>query len=59
MSLPGVVSRGIDHHQRFMDVLLTEGLGIERYFTYVVTKVVKERGDVVPSWNFECSRVND
>jgi Lrp/AsnC family transcriptional regulator of ectoine degradation len=42
-----------------MDVLLTEGLGIERYFTYVVTKVVKERGDVVPSWGSECSRVND
>ncbi|WP_321796094.1 Lrp/AsnC family transcriptional regulator [Caballeronia sp. J97] len=45
-----VVSRDIDHYQRFMDCLLTEGLGIERYFTYVVTKVVKERDDVVPSW---------
>ncbi|WP_061179663.1 Lrp/AsnC family transcriptional regulator [Caballeronia pedi] len=45
-----VVSRDIDHYQRFMDGLLTEGLGIERYFTYVVTKVVKERGEVVPSW---------
>lgn len=29
MSLPGVVSRDIDHYQRFMDGLLTEGLGIE------------------------------
>ena len=45
-----VVSRDIDHYQRFMDCLLTEGLGIERYFTYVVTKAVKGGAAVVPSW---------
>ena len=45
-----VVSRDIDHYQRFMDCLLTEGLGIERYFTYVVTKAVKGGAEVVPSW---------
>lgn len=45
-----VVSRDVDNYQRFMDCLLAEGLGIERYFTYVVTKVVKENCGVVPFW---------
>ncbi|WP_061168470.1 Lrp/AsnC family transcriptional regulator [Caballeronia hypogeia] len=36
-----VVSRDIDHYQRFIDSLLVEELAIERYFTYIVTKVVK------------------
>ncbi|EKS72451.1 AsnC family transcriptional regulator [Burkholderia sp. SJ98] len=45
-----VVCRDINHYQRFMDCLLAEGLAIERYFTYVVTKVVKEGVDVVPAW---------
>ena len=34
----------IDHYQRFVDQLLLEDLGIERYFTYVVTKTVKSGG---------------
>jgi len=34
-------ARDIDHYQRFIDQLLLEDLGIERYFTYIVTKTVK------------------
>ncbi|GAB6852014.1 Lrp/AsnC family transcriptional regulator [Paraburkholderia kururiensis] len=45
-----VVSRDIDQYQRFIDSLLTDELGIERYFTYIVTKVVKQAGDTVPDW---------
>lgn len=37
-----VIARDIDRYQRFIDTLLAEDLGIERYFTYVVTKVVKD-----------------
>lgn len=36
-----VVSDDIDAYQRLIDRLLTLDLGIERYFTYVVTKNVK------------------
>jgi len=36
-----VVSDDIDAYQRLIDRLLTLELGIERYFTYVVTKSVK------------------
>ncbi|MBP0592011.1 Lrp/AsnC family transcriptional regulator [Paraburkholderia sp. LEh10] len=45
-----VMARDIDHYQRFIDVLLTDELGIERYFTYVVTKVVKDGGESVFDW---------
>lgn len=45
-----VVSRDIDHYQRFIDTLLVDELGIERYFTYIVTKVVKSMPDDVPDW---------
>jgi Lrp/AsnC family transcriptional regulator, regulator of ectoine-degradation genes len=44
-----VVSRDIDHYQRIMDSWLLEELGIERYFTYIVTKVVKSE-EGVPEW---------
>lgn len=40
-----VRARDIDHYQRFMDQLLLEELGIERYFTYIVTKIIKEGTD--------------
>ena len=43
-----VMARDIDHYQRFMDALLMEDLGIERYFTYIVTKVVKDGSTDVP-----------
>lgn len=36
------VTRDIDSYQRFMDALLDRGLGVVRYFTYVVTKPVKK-----------------
>lgn len=45
-----VMSRDIDHYQRFIDSLLTDELGIEKYFTYVVTKVVKNSAEGLPDW---------
>ncbi|MDR5754132.1 MULTISPECIES: Lrp/AsnC family transcriptional regulator [unclassified Caballeronia] len=45
-----VVSRDIDHYQRFIDSLLVDELGIEKYFTYIVTKVVKSMPDDMPDW---------
>lgn len=41
-----VRARDIDHYQRFIDQLLLEELGIERYFTYIVTKVIKQVDDL-------------
>ena len=46
-----VVSRDIYHYQRFIDSLLIGEIGIERYFTYIVTKVVKSMPDSVPEWD--------
>jgi Lrp/AsnC family transcriptional regulator of ectoine degradation len=45
-----VLTRHIDHYQRFIDALLMDELGIERYFTYIITKVVKSLPDCVPEW---------
>lgn len=36
-----IKTESIDHYQRFIDRLLLENIGIERYFTYIVTKVIK------------------
>lgn len=36
-----IVAPDIDAYQRFMDDLLERGLGVVRYYTYVVTKAVK------------------
>ena len=36
-----VVTPDIDAYQRLMDELLTASIGIDRYFTYVVTRSVK------------------
>jgi Lrp/AsnC family transcriptional regulator of ectoine degradation len=36
-----IVTEDIDAYQRLIDKLLRLNLGIERYFTYVVTKNVK------------------
>lgn len=47
-----VVARDIDHYQRFIDSLLMEDLGIERYFTFIVTKVVKAAAEGAP-WEIE------
>ena len=37
-----VVARDIDSYQRLVDMLLESGLGIVRYYTYIVTKPVKD-----------------
>jgi len=37
-----IVVRDIDTYQRLIDRLLGEDIGIDRYFTYIVTKTVKE-----------------
>ncbi|QIA25863.1 Lrp/AsnC family transcriptional regulator [Mesorhizobium sp. AA22] len=37
-----VMARDIDAYQRLVDVLLEREIGIDRYFTYIVTKTVKE-----------------
>jgi Lrp/AsnC family transcriptional regulator of ectoine degradation len=37
-----VMARDIDAYQRFVDVLLQREIGIDRYFTYIVTKTVKD-----------------
>lgn len=39
-----VVTRDVDSYQRLMDRLLAAGLGVDRYFSYIVTKPVKEGG---------------
>lgn len=36
-----VMCESIDQYQRLIDTWLTADLGIERYFTYIVTKTVK------------------
>ena len=42
-----VVTRDIDAYQRLIDDLLQRDLGIARYFTYIVTRTVKE-DEVLP-----------
>lgn len=42
-----IVAADIDAYQRLIDTLLDRELGIARYFTYIVTKTVKE-DPVVP-----------
>ncbi|OEC94855.1 MULTISPECIES: Lrp/AsnC family transcriptional regulator [unclassified Rhizobium] len=37
-----IMAADIDAYQRLIDDLLNRDLGIERYFTYIVTKTVKE-----------------
>lgn len=41
-----VVARDVDHYQRLVDGLLTSDIGIDRYFTYIVTKPIKESRDI-------------
>ncbi len=36
------MARDIDAYQRLVDGLLEREIGIDRYFTYIVTKTVKE-----------------
>lgn len=37
-----VATRDIDAYQRFVDSLLEREIGIDRYFTYIVTRTVKD-----------------
>lgn len=37
-----VLARDIDAYQRLIDSLLAREIGIDRYFTYIVTKTVKD-----------------
>ncbi|MDR9484279.1 MULTISPECIES: Lrp/AsnC family transcriptional regulator [Sediminimonas] len=39
-----VVTRDIDEYQRLIDALLEARIGLARYYTYIVTKTVKEAG---------------
>lgn len=43
-----IVSRDIDSYQRLIDRLLDQNIGIDRYFTYVVTKLVKQEKTDTP-----------
>jgi Lrp/AsnC family transcriptional regulator of ectoine degradation len=38
-----VIATDIEHYQKIMEGLLAGGIGIERYFTYIVTKPVKRQ----------------
>lgn len=44
-----IQARDIDHYQRFIDQLLLDDVGIERYFTYIVTKVIKTQEAAIPA----------
>lgn len=37
-----IVTRDIDSYQRLIDRMLADEIGIDRYFTYIVTKTVKD-----------------
>lgn len=39
-----IITRDIDSYQRLIDDLLAQKVGLARYFTYVVTKPVKDGG---------------
>ena len=39
-----IVARDVDAYQRLIDRLLIDDVGIDRYFTYIVTKPVKKSG---------------
>jgi Lrp/AsnC family transcriptional regulator of ectoine degradation len=41
-----VMTRDIDAYQRLIDRLLSDEIGIDRYFTYIVTRAVKDAGGI-------------
>lgn len=56
-----VATRDIDAYQRFVDDLLQREIGIDRYFTYIVTRTVKDEialpvGDLMPEGAADASR---
>lgn len=52
-----VMTPDIDTYQRFMDTLLEADIGIDKYFTYIVTKPIKSlRGIPITSLTDKTSR---
>lgn len=47
-----ITTRDIDAYQRLIDQLLERGPRLARYYTYVVTKPVKDRGSAPPAHLF-------
>lgn len=43
-----IMVRDIDTYQRLIDRMLADDIGIDRYFTYIVTKTVKENAPLPP-----------
>jgi Lrp/AsnC family transcriptional regulator, regulator of ectoine-degradation genes len=41
-----VMARDIDAYQRLIDRMLADNIGIDRYFTYIVTRSIKDDGTV-------------
>ncbi len=37
-----IIAHDIDHYQNLIDDMLAQDIGIDRYFTYIVTKAVKQ-----------------
>ncbi|AMG29289.1 Lrp/AsnC family transcriptional regulator [Grimontia hollisae] len=42
-----VMAKDIDQYQRLVDSWLMSDLGIERYYTYIVTKTIKHQQEVI------------
>jgi Lrp/AsnC family transcriptional regulator of ectoine degradation len=53
-----VMARDIDAYQRLVDGLLEREIGIDRYFTYIVTKTVREEA-VLPVAELTGARQSD
>ena len=43
-----VIARDVNAYQRLVDSLLEREIGIDRYFTYIVTKAVKDETSIPP-----------
>lgn len=41
-----VVTRNVDQYQNLIEKMLSDDVGVERYFTYIVTKTVKSLGSI-------------
>lgn len=54
-----IVTRDIDSYQRLIDTLLDGKIGLARYYTYVVTKSVKQRGALPLQSLFSAAQPDD
>lgn len=43
-----IITRDIDAYQRLVDQMLAADIGIDRYFTYIVTRTVKDEAAISP-----------